>query len=107
MFDSNGQGTTPILRAANTQPNLQPSFRLVLVSVIAAVIGIGAGVIAYLLSRLIAFFGNLFYFQRVSFEPAALQDNHLGILVIVVTVAGGLVVGLMAKFGSEKIKGHG
>ena len=34
-------------------------------------------------------------------------DHHLGAYVIFVPVLGGLVVGLMARFGSEKIRGHG
>jgi len=91
--------------ARDAQPSA--NFRLLLVSVLAAIIGIGAGVIAFLLYHLIAIFTNLFFFQRFSTELPSLQDNHLGLLVIVVTVLGGLVVGVMAKYGSDKIRGHG
>ena len=44
-------------------------------------------------------FLNLFFFQRISLEPPSVQSNHLGPLVIVVTVVGGIIVGLMAKYG--------
>ncbi len=91
--------------ARDTQPSA--NFRMLLVSVLAAIIGIGAGVIAFLLYHLIAIFTNLFFFQRFSTDLPGLQDNHLGLLVIVVTVFGGLVVGVMAKYGSDKIRGHG
>jgi H+/Cl- antiporter ClcA len=78
-----------------------------MVSILAVLIGIGAGLIAFVLYHLIAFFGNLFFFQRISLDPPSLQFNQLGPLVVVVTVLGGLVVGLMAKYGSSKIRGHG
>jgi hypothetical protein len=55
--------------AAQTEWQMQPSanFRMMLVSVLAALIGIGAGLVAYVLYNLIAFFTNLFFYQRVSF----------------------------------------
>src|SRR5258706_15351648 len=85
----------------------QRNFRLQTISILAVVIGLGAGFLAFVLYPLIAFFSNLFFFQRVSFDLPNLQDNHLGILVIVLTTLGGLVLGWMAKYGSEKIRGHG
>lgn len=83
------------------------NFRLLLVSVLAALIGTGAGFIAYLLYNLIAFFTNLFFYQRLSFESLSPDQNQLGLLVIVIPAIGGLIVGLMAKYGSPKIRGHG
>ncbi len=94
-------------RVANPQADWQLQSRLVLVSVLAAVTGLSAGVIAFLLYHLIGFFTNLFFFQRLSLDLPSLQQNQLGVLVIVVTTLGGLVVGVMAKYGSTKIKGHG
>lgn len=84
-----------------------PQFRLLLVSLLAVAIGLGAGILAYVLYHLIAFFSNLFFFQRISLELPNLQDHQLGLLVIVVTTLGGVIVGVMAKYGSEKIRGHG
>ena len=83
------------------------TFRMVLVSAWAAGIGLLAGIIAFLLYRLIGLFTNIFFFQRWSVEFISARNNHLGAWVILVPVIGGVVVGFMAKYGSEKIKGHG
>lgn len=85
----------------------QRDFRLFLVGSLAVGIGLGAGILAFLLYHLIALFSNLFFFQRFSLELPNLQDNQLGLLVIVLTTLGGLVLGIMAKYGSDKIRGHG
>jgi len=82
-------------------------FRLALVSFLAGAIGIVAGIIAFALYNLIGLFTNLFFYHRwdTTFRRARL--NELGWLVIVTPVIGGLIVGIMAKYGSPKIKGHG
>jgi H+/Cl- antiporter ClcA len=77
------------------------------VSMLSAVIGVAAGVIAYLLYNLIGFFTNIAFFHRFSFSFTSARLNTLGPWVIVVPVVGGLIVGLMAKYGSSKIRGHG
>ncbi|MBI2678931.1 MAG: chloride channel protein [Candidatus Koribacter versatilis] len=82
-------------------------FRMLTVSLLAAAIGIVAGVIAFLLYNLIGFFTNLFFFHHMGFVFPSLQTNTLGFWVIVVPVAGGLIVGLMARYGTDKIRGHG
>jgi H+/Cl- antiporter ClcA/predicted transcriptional regulator len=56
---------------------------------------------------LISFFTNLFFYQRLSTAPVTPAGNHLGLLIIAVPVIGGLIVGLIARFGSDKIRGHG
>jgi H+/Cl- antiporter ClcA/CBS domain-containing protein len=99
-------------RISNERPDelrLQPSanFRMLTVSLLAAFIGVAAGLIAFLLYNLIALFTNLFFYQKLSFEFAGHLENHMGILVIIVPAIGGLVIGLMAKYGSDKIRGHG
>jgi H+/Cl- antiporter ClcA len=83
------------------------NFRLVPISALAGAIGIVAGLLAYFLYNLIGFFTNLFLFQRISFTFVSARLNHLGVWIIVVPVLGGLIIGLMAKYGSPKIKGHG
>jgi H+/Cl- antiporter ClcA len=83
------------------------NFHLLLVAVLAALIGIGAGFIAYALYNLIAFVTNLFFYQRLSFDYVSPDQNQLGLLVVLVTVVGGVLVGLMARYGSPKIRGHG
>ncbi len=82
-------------------------FRTLWVSLLAAIIGLVAGVVAFLLYRLIGLFTNLAFFHRFSFQFSSAAYNTLGLWVIVTPVIGGLIVGLMAKYGSPKIKGHG
>src|SRR5690242_11026757 len=90
-------------------PGLYPdkNFRMLLVSLLAACIGILAGVVAYGLYSLIALLSNLVFFQRLSLAMPALENHTLGFWVILVPVLGGLAVGLMARYGSPKIRGHG
>lgn len=85
----------------------ETGFRMGLISLLAAGIGIVAGVLAYLLYDLIAFISNLVFYQRVSIQFTGMREHHLGAWVIVVPAIGGLIVGLMAKYGSRKIRGHG
>src|SRR5579872_3959265 len=86
----------------------QPAqFRIVLVSFLAAAIGLVAGVVAYALYKLIGLFTNLFFFHQWSTTFRSVGAHHLGPWVILIPVIGGLIVGVMAKYGSSKIKGHG
>ena len=80
---------------------------MAVISALSAGVGLLAGVVAFLLYRLIGVFTNLFFFHRLSADFTSARLNHLGAWVIVVPVIGGIVVGFMAKFGSPKIKGHG
>ena len=82
-------------------------FRMVLMSFLAAGIGLIAGLIAYLLYKLIGLFTNIFFYHRFVAEFISARHNHLGLWVIPIPVIGGIIVGFMAKYGTEKIKGHG
>jgi chloride channel protein, CIC family len=81
--------------------------RVIPISGLAIVIGVFAAYVAAALLKLIGLFTNLFFFQRVDTALVSPAGHHLGPLVIVVPVAGALVIGVMARFGSEKIRGHG
>ena len=81
--------------------------RMILLSLIAIAIGAFSTLVAFVLLRLINLCTNLFYFQRFALEPASPADHHLGALAILVPIAGALLIGLMARYGSEKIRGHG
>jgi H+/Cl- antiporter ClcA len=72
-------------------------------------IGIGAlsSYVAVALLRLIGLFTNLFYFHRLSTELVRPADSALGLLSVAVPVVGALVIGFMARFGSDRIRGHG
>ena len=65
----------------------------------------GNSVAAFVLVRLIAFFTNVAFFHRWSFAEVSPAQNTLGLWVIVVPIVGGLIVGLMARFGSKAIRG--
>jgi H+/Cl- antiporter ClcA len=56
---------------------------------------------------MIGFFTNLLYHQRLSVQLVSPAGNTLGAVALVIPLGGGLVVGLMARFGSEQIRGHG
>jgi H+/Cl- antiporter ClcA len=69
----------------------------------AILIGIIAKVLVYLIDGIT----NLAFYGRFSIEPAGPAGNHLGLAVIVIPILGGIIVGLMARFGSKAIGGHG
>jgi H+/Cl- antiporter ClcA/predicted transcriptional regulator len=81
--------------------------RLLRITAIAAVVGVLSTVAADFLLHLIRFFTNLFFYQTLSASNHSPSTNTLGLWVIVVPVIGGLIVGLIARFGSEQIRGHG
>src|SRR4029077_8468407 len=88
---------------------LQPTagYRLGFESLGAAVIGFTAVLIAFVLYNLIGLFTNVAFYHEFSFHFRSPEANQLGPWVIVIPVVGGLIVGVMAKYGSDKIKGHG
>jgi H+/Cl- antiporter ClcA/CBS domain-containing protein len=81
--------------------------RALSISGLAILIGLFSAFIALALLRLIGFFTNLFFFGRWSGSMASPADNHLGLWEIAVPVLGALIIGVMAKYGSERIRGHG
>ncbi|MCU1384697.1 MAG: domain containing protein [Acidobacteria bacterium] len=81
--------------------------RLLLISAFACGIGAISACVAWALLKLIGLFTNLFFFQRLSTAVVTPEGHTLGPLVILVPVAGALVIGVMARYGSERIRGHG
>lgn len=81
--------------------------RVLFISLLALLIGVIGAFLALALLRLIGIFTNLFFFQRWGTDLISPAGNHLGIFVILVPVLGGLIIGLMARYGSERIRGHG
>ncbi len=71
--------------------------------------GIGAlcAFVALALLRLIGLFTNLFYFGKWSSAMVSPMGNHLGVYRVLVPIAGALIIGVMARYGSERIRGHG
>jgi chloride channel protein, CIC family len=83
------------------------TLRVLPISALAIVIGAVCAVVALALLRLIGLFTNLFYFGRWSTAMVSPVGNHLGVYAVFVPVIGALVIGVMARYGSERIRGHG
>ena len=81
--------------------------RVLMVAALAVVLGIAAAFIAQLLVALIHGVTNLSFYGRWSTANVTPAGNTLGAWVIVVPVIGGLIVGVMARWGSQAIRGHG
>src|SRR3954464_10244694 len=81
--------------------------RLLLLSCVAILIGIISAYVTVALLALINFFTNLFFFHRFSIAAASPAAHTLGSFIVVVPVIGGLIIGLMARYGSDRIRGHG
>jgi len=92
---------------ADELADFSTNHRVLLLSVMSLAIGAVSALVAYALLWLIAAITNLAFYHRLSADPAIPQGNHLGYWLALVPVAGALIIGLMARFGSEKIRGHG
>jgi CIC family chloride channel protein len=82
--------------------------RVLVIAALALPVGAVSAVVAWALLRLIGVITNLVFYQRVDTSLVAPgRVHHSPALVLLAPVAGGLVIGLMARYGSEKIRGHG
>jgi CIC family chloride channel protein len=81
--------------------------RMVLMSAMALVVGAAGAVLSWALLRLIYLATNAFYFHRFSAQIVDPGANMLGWKAIFLPVLGGLLVGLIARYGSDRIRGHG
>ena len=80
---------------------------VILISLLAIGVGVLSAFVALALLRLIGLFTNLFFFQRWSTDLVSPAQNRLGIFEVLVPVVGALIIGIMARYGSERIRGHG
>jgi len=83
------------------------TLRVLPISALAVGIGVLCAYVALALLRLIGLFTNLFYYGHWGGALVSPAGNHLGWYAVLVPVGGGLIVGLMARYGSERIRGHG
>jgi CBS domain-containing protein len=81
--------------------------RVVQITLEALLLGLAGGIVARALILLIGLITNLSFYGRVSTGFVSPAGNQLGIFVIVVPVVGAVIVGLMARYGSKGIRGHG
>ena len=82
--------------------------RVIPISLLALVVGAVSAFIALALLRLIGIFTNLFFFQRWSTALVSPATHSLGVIAaVLVPVLGCLIIGFMARYGSDRIRGHG
>ena len=81
--------------------------RILVLTAMAGAIGVVSAFVALALLRLIGFFTHLFYFHDFGTSLVSPEGHHLGLWALPIPVVGGLIVGWMARYGSEQIRGHG
>ncbi len=81
--------------------------RVLMLVLMAVFVGTGGAAAAWVLLHLIALTTNLVWFQKLTAEHIPLSGLKPSAWMVLPPVLGGLVIGLMARFGSEKIRGHG
>ncbi|ESY34192.1 MULTISPECIES: chloride channel protein [unclassified Mesorhizobium] len=81
--------------------------RVLLIAALAVVVATAGLFAGIALLKLIQLATNIAYFGQFSFANLKLQHTPLGYAAVVVPVIGALIIGLMARYGSEKIRGHG
>ncbi len=104
--NSKKQRNTPS-EIAGSPGDYRTDKRVLLLSVLAIPIGAIGALVAKALLWLIAVITNLAFFHHLSAQASLPELNHLGWSLLLVPVAGALIIGLMARYGSEKIRGHG
>ena len=77
------------------------------ISALAIVIGVICAFVALALLRLIGLFTNLFYYGHWGTALVSPAGNHLGWYSVLIPVGGAFIIGIMARYGSERIRGHG
>jgi chloride channel protein, CIC family len=98
--------TTPVAPAERLG-DFTTTRRVLWIASLAVGIGVVSAFVALALLRLIGLFTNLFFFHRWSSAMVSPAANQLGWWEVLVPVAGALIIGLMARYGSERIRGHG
>ena len=89
------------LRDFSTDPRV---LLIAAIAVVVATAGLFAGIVLLKLIRLAT---NIAYFGQFSLAELRLEDTPLGLAAVTVPMIGALIIGLMARFGSERIRGHG
>src|SRR4029077_14913143 len=95
------------LPRGETPGDFTATTRMLPISALAVGIGVLGAYVATALIALIAFFTNLFFFQRLSLTPVSPCAHTIVLWAILVPVVGCLIIGVMARYGSERIRGHG
>lgn len=94
-------------RNARRTGDFTTSMQIARLSSAALFVGAMCAFIAILLLKMIYFFTNLFFYHRFSLAYVTTTHNHLHGWVVIPPIVGALLIGLIARYGSEKIRGHG
>ncbi len=97
----------PEVKRSQELGDFTTTIRVVPISLLAIGIGVVATYVAWFLLKLIGLFTNIFYYGRLSTALSSPAGNHLGLFAVAIPVIGSLIVGLIARYGSERIRGHG
>jgi CIC family chloride channel protein len=81
--------------------------RVIPICLLAIVVGVISTFVAWFLLKLIGLITNIAYYHRLNFSFVSPAGNHLGLYAVAVPVIGSLIIGLMARYGSDRIRGHG
>ncbi|MFC5269232.1 chloride channel protein [Adhaeribacter terreus] len=97
------------IASANIKPKklTRDKKRLFQIAVFSVIIAVAISFIAKILVYLINLFSNIAFHGTFSVEYISPANNELGLFVIAIPVIGGIIVGLMALYGSKAIRGHG
>lgn len=95
------------IESADSLRDFSADSRIFYISLLAAVLGAAAALLAWVLEEMIYLFTNLFYFQRWSFLEQApwMAGRHWWLILM--PVLGGLLVGVIARYLSPRVRGHG
>src|SRR5215470_8740321 len=110
QWQRNNHGREMIKNSTKTEDRLADfttDLRVLVISFMALIVGAISALVAFALVWLIGVMTNLAFYQRLSATFVSPSGSHLGYWLILVPIIGGLLIGLMARYGSEKIRGHG
>jgi H+/Cl- antiporter ClcA/CBS domain-containing protein len=98
---------SPSLEKVNIQPTIVNKKRILFITAVAVFIAIFVSIVSKMLIYLIDLFSNISFYGEASIHYISPSDNALGLWVIAVPAIGGIIVGVMALYGSQAIRGHG
>ena len=107
VFPQGQENSTTTSQRHEELGDFSTTLRVLPISALAIVIGVICAFVALALLRLIGLFTNLFYYGHWGTALVSPAGNHLGWYSVLIPVGGAFIIGIMARYGSERIRGHG